>query len=377
MSTQADLQLGEMTAEAVYDTLMDKGVSKTDAAVIASGWIFENFGKVKRTFNYVQPFPAVEPSCDNSFGRSFAHDDWVDGESVVQAETTTGEKGFNARFHDIEKDLDALGADVAKAFSCLAEMRTNLRNLLDEIRAELNRLNSDMHDCCSQRFPPGTAVDPLPNFGGLTSKFLGMSVIDGKNVTMWNTPQGMLMIPAVTPIAGDIVMDPRVKRVSALAQLIEDDPRIRKTFQNQPVSKKELVDRFGNEIAKDGHSIRQLVSILPESATLGNLDLLVQALGEREAAALRTTSGADAAIAAVFGLETRADTVGKSPLDRFSSLPRKARTVLISQNVKTMNEFADKAPVQIAKLLNSQGVETSVGEAAAWVTEAKTLILVR
>lgn len=45
---------------------------------------------------------------------SFAHQDWVDGEDVGQAEQTTGEDGFNTRFHRIESDLDALGSDFAQ-----------------------------------------------------------------------------------------------------------------------------------------------------------------------------------------------------------------------------------------------------------------------
>jgi hypothetical protein len=377
MATQTTLKLDGMTAEEVFDKLVTTGVSHSDAAIIASGWIFENFGRTKRTFHYVEPFAAVEPTCASQFSRTLQHQDWVDGEDVVQAEQTVGEEGFNARFHKIENDLDALGADVAKAFACLAAMRRSLRALLDELKAELNRLNNDVYQCCRRPTGPGPIIDFLPNFGGLASEFLGMSTFDGKNVTLWNTPQGMVMLPALSGIGVEITADIRVKRVSALARLFEEDRTIQQHFANRPVTKDELVSRFGNELARDGRSVRELVTILPDTGTFENLGQLVDAVGEREAAALRTTRGAQSAVAAVFGLGTEVETVGKASIDRFESIPGKARAALLSRNVSTMSEFAKLSAAQVAKVLQQEGVEASPGEAAEWVAEARTLMKVR
>jgi hypothetical protein len=98
-------------------------VSKADAAVIVGNWIVENVGRAPRVFLYRTDFPATDTGCTPQFVRSFVHQDWVDGEDVVQAEQTTGEEGFNLRFHRIEGDLDALARDVATAFVCLAVQR--------------------------------------------------------------------------------------------------------------------------------------------------------------------------------------------------------------------------------------------------------------
>jgi|SRR5262245_43018328 len=43
---------------------------------------------------------------DITYHRTFAHDDWIDNEDVVQA---GGEKGFNQKFHALEAELDAIG----------------------------------------------------------------------------------------------------------------------------------------------------------------------------------------------------------------------------------------------------------------------------
>src|SRR4051794_28328141 len=132
------LELEGKPVNAIYQELLAQGLNSSDAAVLVGSWIYENFGRSKRTFSFHQAFPASDPTWVAKFVRSFIHQDWVDGESVVQAQQTTGEDGFNARFHQIENDLDGVRGDVLKAFACLVEMRASVRAMLDEIRAELN-----------------------------------------------------------------------------------------------------------------------------------------------------------------------------------------------------------------------------------------------
>ncbi|MEQ8764716.1 MAG: hypothetical protein RL885_12370, partial [Planctomycetota bacterium] len=118
-------------------------------------------GKTKRIFAYSEPLAAELPEdCRAQFARGFAHTDWIDGESVVQAEKTSLEDGFNKRFHDIEKDLDALGEDIARAFVCLGKQRSVVSRALDEIRSEINRIHSDLYDCCQDE--GGPVFQPLP-----------------------------------------------------------------------------------------------------------------------------------------------------------------------------------------------------------------------
>lgn len=110
-------------------------------------------GKSKRVFSYSDALDAQKLDCESNFNRSFEHQDWIDGESVVQAEQTSLEDGFNHRFHLIEKDLDSLSSNVEKAFACIAGQRSEISGLLAEVRAELNRINSDIHECCNKDEP--------------------------------------------------------------------------------------------------------------------------------------------------------------------------------------------------------------------------------
>ena len=123
-----------MTPDAIYQHLTKNGLSTVDAGILVGSWIYHNFGAGQRTFKYGADFAAVAAACAPAFARSFRHVDWIDGESVVQAQTSTGEDGFNMRFHRIENDLDALGRDISKVFACVAEMRSALHDRLDELK---------------------------------------------------------------------------------------------------------------------------------------------------------------------------------------------------------------------------------------------------
>ena len=110
----------------VLDTANQLSLSPTQTLDLLWGAIDLVKQKPKRVFSYSRTFAAVHASCQSNFVRSFQHADWIDGESVVQAETNSLEEGFNSRFHKIEDDLDALSANVARAFVCLGEQRSEL-----------------------------------------------------------------------------------------------------------------------------------------------------------------------------------------------------------------------------------------------------------
>jgi hypothetical protein len=81
----------------------------------------------------VNGIPQTDPNATYNFQRKLHHQDWVDGESLVQAGKTPDEAGFNERFHNIEKDLDSLGDNVKRAFQAVSALRAQLRVCLNEI----------------------------------------------------------------------------------------------------------------------------------------------------------------------------------------------------------------------------------------------------
>ena len=372
MAITNKLEVSGLAVEEVFDQIVNKGISKADASVLISSWIFENLGKSKRVFNYATDFPAVDPACVAAFIRTFQHKDWVDGENTVQAEQTTGEEGFNQRFHKIEADLDAVGRDAAKALTCLAAMRQSLRTLLDEIRAEINRINTDVNNCCNKG--TGPVVDPLPPFGGLVTAgtFLGVSKFNEKDVSLWKTQQGIMLLPAVQSIGVDVISSNRVRRASTLARFIEETPAVRATF-TQALTKKQFIDRFGNEVTSEGQSVRDLIDILPDTGRFASLDQMVEGVAEREASALRTSEGASAAIAAVFGLDTDVGIGANARVQQMDAIPSKVRSVLIRNGIDTVEKLSAADPGKIAAMVKEENIATSAGDIAAWRALAKTL----
>ena len=371
--------LDTATVSVIYDKLVKGGVSRTDAAVIAGKWVIAQAGKDKRVFAFTTPLTAVEATCVAQFNRSFVHADWKDGESVVQAEETTVEEGFNKRFHAIEKDLDALGTDVKKAFQCLADLRGALRTLLEEARTEINRINADIYECCNddrQVVFPGPRDLNIPVWAG--GRFLGMVDIYGQPMQLWGTSAGTFVLP--TPPGGggggDPWDDPRVKRPSELSRFFAENPNIGRFFvDNGPIAKEDLIKKFGDELSPGGVKVKELVGILPEGTRFGAPADMLAAVIEREAAAIRTSGRSAAARTAVFGLGADISKMADAPLDQFVAIPAAPRTALIAAGFTTLGKLSAADPDAVARMLKARGVPASNGDVAGWQASAKTMTM--
>ncbi|MEV0154963.1 hypothetical protein AB0H57_14620 [Micromonospora sp. NPDC050686] len=368
-----------LTVGELYETFTKAGIDKSEASVLVSSWIFENVGTAKRVFNYAEPFPAVEPSCaPPSFVRTFTHSDWVDGEDVVQAGQTTGELGFNERFHRIEHDLDHLGTDVAKAFSCLAAMRVSLRKLLDEIRAELNRLNATTHDSGAITGGP-LVVDKYPNYPLAAldfGRYMGTTMFLDKKVSVWQTRQGTVVLPAVETVGVDAVAGTKLKGAAQLNRYLfeRDDPRRR--FPQQ-VRVEEFVRVFGDEVLTDGRTVRDVLRTLPADGVYDNLDRMVVELGEREAAMVRTTTGAPAAVAAALGVDTALQSVSDGDVATLTAVPTRARQALVKAGINTIGALAKTPSEKLVSIMKENQVGATMGDAAEWTAYAQTLTRLR
>jgi hypothetical protein len=362
-----------VTVTELYNTFVAGGVPASDAAVMVSSWIYENVGKTHRVFNYVQPFPEVEPACQPPpFTRTFHHDDWVDGEDVVQAGATTGELGFNERFHRIETDLDHLGADVAKAFGCLASMRSALRHLLDEIRAEINRLHDATHEWAV--LSPTINLDKVPNYLSVLDfgKYMGTQKFLDRTVSVWQTKQGTLILPAVESLGVDVVLGPKLKNAAMMSRFVAEEPKIREQF-SRPFRLDDLLHVFGDSLVADGRTVRDVLKVLPATMQFDGIDHLLAETGEREAAMVRTTMGADSAVSAALGIDAGLERIGDADVAKLGSVPTKARTALTKAGVNTVGALAQMDTGQIVAIMQEAGISATQGDAAEWNAFAKTL----
>jgi hypothetical protein len=370
----AQLNVNGLSPEAVFSTLVNGGISERDATQFVAQWLLTIVGEAQRVFNYGKAFADTDPSCGPTFVRSFVHQDWVDGESIVQASQTTGEAGFNLRFHQIEADLDALKADVAKVFACLASMRQDLSALFDEIRTELNAIDK-------QVFPQQIGPIPPRTIGGATTvasgQFMGTAKLFNTDVTVWQTPQGVLALPALHTVNPSPANDPRVQLPALVARFVEETAAVRQTFTTA-FTKQAFVAKFGTAKLTDGTLVQDALTIIPDDTKYDTVDALVSDLAARQAATLRTTLGATAVITSSFGLNASTGSVAAAPLDSFSAIPAAARAALIKNGIDTLGKLSAAGSAKIMAVMTQEKVtNVTVADAASWGAQALTLTKVQ
>ncbi|MDG4757772.1 hypothetical protein [Micromonospora sp. WMMD710] len=373
----SEINYDGMTVTELYETFTRHGIPASDASVLVSSWIYENVGTAKRVFSYAEPFPAVEPGCAPlPFARTFAHTDWVDGEDVVQAGQTPGEQGFNERFHRIEHDLDHLGTDLAKAFACMAAMRVSLRRLLDEIRAEINRLHSTVHE--NKVVPGPYTIEQIPNYIGALDfgKYMGTTMFLDKKVSIWQTKAGTIVLPAVETLGVDVVAGPKVRGAAYLDRYAVETPDVRQRFPRE-VKLVEFVRFFGEDELADGRTVRDVLKVLPADSSYPSLDAMFAEVSEREAAIVRTTVGAQSAVAAALGIESELENVGDADIAMLAGVPTRARAALTRAGIGTLGKLAEAPAERVLSIMKEAGVRAEVGDAAEWTSYARTLSKLR
>ncbi|WP_322762450.1 hypothetical protein [Frankia sp. Cr2] len=366
------------TVGQLYQTFTKAGIDPSDASLLVASWIFENVGTAKHVFNYVELFPAVAPGCQPpSFARTFAHTDWVDGEDAVQAGQTTGELGFNERFHRIEHDLDALGTGVAQAFACMTAMRASLRKLLDEVRVELNRLHTNAHD--NAALDRGILqVDKIPNYVGALDfgKYMGTTMFLDKKVSVWETKQGTIVLPALETVGVDVVAGTKLKGSAQVSRYLAERPDVRQRFP-QEVRVDDFVRTFGDDELADGRTVRDVLKVLPAGSGFRSIGDMVVEIGEREAVIVRTTMGAPEAVSAALGIDTAIQSVGDADVAKLVAVPTKARQALSRAGINSVGELAKASPEKVLSIMKENQINAGAGDAAEWTAYAQTLTKLR
>ena len=400
------LSINGVSAQQVYTTIKDAGISDADAKILVSNWIYQNYLTLSRSFNYATPFPAAVPACmPTPFARTFAHKDWIDGEDLVQAGQSANDDGFNVRLHQIENDLDALGAKIATVVECMADMRESLRKMFDEVAAELNRLDNDVAGTVKTpsvvgpaytgvlanpgyainpgikyavnpppmytyagSMPPGVEGDPLLNY-------LGTTMYQERAVSLFNTSQGIMILPAVD-VSSPATVDRRVTSAGAMSRAIQENTQIQQAIRGR-VDKNALVERFGDLLLSNGQTLRDALSVIPAGATYENTRLFLADLSGRMAGALQSTTGLAHQIAATVSAPAGATTIANVDVSGMHELPPEATAALRKAGISTIGQFAGSDLGQVTKLLAGSAAALTDGEIAAIHGTAQTLAQVQ
>jgi hypothetical protein len=344
--------------EALVDKIVAKGVAKRDAAKLITNLVAVNLGTSPRHFALKTALPgtgAAPAPGPPGFTRTFSHQQWIDGDSVVQASESADDRGFNWRFDRIADDLDALNLDARNLFTALEQLRTALTAALREVADELNRVNADLA-FATRRLPPENIfqvdLEAAP-------QFLGVRELDAEKVTMWKTAQGVVVLPGVQTIGLQETVKQRLETGGLVARAgVANDQLVAAFAAGRTVA--DISGEFGAQPLGDGRTLAQGLAVLPPGATFASLDAAVEAINTQEQTVLKSTVGALGAVSAVTGVTSEG-----TPLSRVDAMtvtravPGLTGDVaggLSRAGLETVGAIADLSPDELMTRLSDQGV---------------------
>jgi hypothetical protein len=348
-----------------YETLASAGIQNDVARQVIGVWIGEAV-MAGRSFQYSRLLADTDvDSQPATFARTFVHQDWIDGTSVVQAGETPTEKGFNDRFHKIENDLDKLGALVAQSFASLNDVRATLAVSLREISAELNRINADLADIRRNLPSSKTPIGPV----GKATQFLGKTKYFDQSVMVFQDADGRFINLPDTTVAS---YPPSAElRAPNVAEIFGRDKDIRDAFGTSSVTKDQVIAKFGDRISSNGTPLSSLLAALPANESFQSLDDMVNKLADRDVLLVKGM-GIDTNLRSSLGVADTAAT-SAAPSNRVEGVSPALGDALAVAGVKTVADLGKLAPDKLVEISKAQGIDLSLSAASALVTRGRVL----
>ncbi|MEV1289101.1 hypothetical protein [Micromonospora sp. NPDC049679] len=348
-----DILIDGVSSTKVAGTLKQAGLAESKIGEIIGFWYVGATGNTSPApFDFVTDVQTHDPRCDVTYARSFTHADWVDGEDRVQAAATPEELGFNARFHGIENEFDAIAEQFRRLGACAAELRADLVGVVREIESKLTVLQNDIFELRREALPE-------KSLNGTGLGIVGSVKVGQKDAFIANVGDDFTLVEfAGSSLGGNV----RTKILDPGPGLVFDPAKVRPN---------ELIDLFaGLEDAITVPRIRELVD-RPDGATVAELRATAGGLalptGETLASVLasmpadvqlKNVPGAVDTIAAhvVGTLPAETVTATTSAVITESRLRRGSITSLRSADATGVGVDAT-----VIGLLSGAGVDTSVG----------------
>ncbi|WP_428341215.1 hypothetical protein [Mycobacterium sp.] len=357
----------------IMDEVLNKGLNKYDAAKLVNNLIAVNLGQAPRHFNFSSPLPTPpEDSSKPSFVREFSHQDWVDGESVVQASESADDKGFNWRFNAIGDDLNHLHADTATVFAYLDNLRSAFVEALQDVAAELNRINTDLAGL-------GTRVLPkTPWHYGIVDapQFLGVRDLDGGKVTMWQHDNSVFVLPAVNTVGLKDTITQHLSTGSKIVDYAASDPNFTADV-GKGLTVAQLTAKYGGNPTKDGRTVGQLLAILPPSAMFKDTPALVDNVVTAEQGYIRSTVGSIDAVGSLTGVTNTGAPISGESLHLLAAAvtdaPENLQSAITAAGVGSAGDIAKLQTKDLTAALTNVGVTLSATQLTQLQVTAKMI----
>ncbi|HEX3931760.1 MAG TPA: hypothetical protein VHW64_13725 [Nocardioides sp.] len=376
MTTWTDL--AGVDPATLVDQIVTTGVNKYDAAKLVNNLVAINLNQAPRHFVFSHPLPTTDPApCAPTFARTFSHQDWIDGESVVQAGESADDKGFNWRFNALARDIDALHTDTANLFQCLSTLRGQLVQALQDVAAELNRLDTDV--ATNHGNNPGLNTPPFNVGLENAPQFLGVRELDGSKVTMWKTAQNVMVLPGVDTVGLQDTVTQRLATGGLLVRFAGQSQEFTQALA-AGTSVKDLIATYGQQDLGDGRTVANALALLPDDATYQDMATLTDAVNTQEQAVIKSTVGGVDAVSALTGVTSEgmpiatttaallATSVATSPV-----LGSVLGSGLSRAGLTTIADVAGQTPTQLVQRLGQQGVTIDPVQAQELATRASMI----
>jgi len=379
---QSQFVINGVSSAAVVKTLKDSGLHDSAVAEIVGGWYLGATGALNpQDFHFQTPLMSTDANCIIDYQRSFAHVDWVDGESRVQAGMTPEELGFNARMHAIENEFDAVGAQLRKLGACAGELRTEFIGVVHELESKLTAIQNAMHTTEQAiKPPPGAGVLGTVKVGDkmqLITKFDNdFQVVDFKPEPITKIPEPGPDPAVIDPHIG--IFDPALatpESILTITHALADaltQPAVTQLFSRGPVTVGALRQQLPNLTLSNGTSLGSVIATLPAETSWTDVGNAISGITEHLIGALPA-----ATTAAVKAQVLRGDAAGRSGaaiLDAgVGSLGTDEQTsgALAQAGLGTIGALASADPVAVRDALTTRGITMDASTAAALVTRAK------
>jgi hypothetical protein len=272
--TDGQFIINGTSSTVVAKSLKTAGLADSVIAEIVGGWFVGVTGATTPTaFRFTTDVEDVDAACTVDYERSFAHTDWIDGESRVQAGMTPEELGFNARFHAIENEFDAIEEQFGSLGTCVANLRSDLAGIVGELEAKLTAMQNQIH-----ALQQAGKTDTGPTI-------LGTATIGGKDAFVTKFGDDFRFVefqtnPIVTtnPRPGGKLFVPdeyiEIERMSELileTEKLLGGPEFEELFErNEPVTIGELRRTASDVVLPSGVVLGAVMADLPADTTFGS-----------------------------------------------------------------------------------------------------------
>lgn len=275
-----DILIDGISSTKVAGTLKAAGLTETKIGEILGFWYVGATGKTRPApFDFVTDVQPSDPTCDVTYARTFAHVDWVDGEDRVQAAATPEELGFNARFHAIENEFDAIAGQFQRLGACAKELRADLVGVVREIESKLTALQNDIFELRKEAVPDKPVGGGLGILGsvkvGDKSAFITNFDNDFKLVEFAGATLAQTERPKVLDLGSGVVFDPKRVRPDELVEIVAgveeamSVPGIR-TLLDRPdgTTVAEVRAHAGGLVMPSGETLASVLAAMPADTPL-------------------------------------------------------------------------------------------------------------